>query len=464
MIGKIFKAYDVRATYPEPLDEEAGWKVGYATGTYLKEQSGGKQATVLVSRDMRKSSPSMAEALSNGIRAAGMDVVDLGMCDTSFMYFAINHLGAVGGVQTTASHNPSNYNGFKISGQQAKPIGAATGLLEIQQIAEGIDSTDKPAVGGYEEQDLWEPYRKHILRFLAPLKRKVVAYVDASNGMAGKLVPKVFEGVENLEIIPLNFEITGEFVHEPNPLVAENMVPTQDGVRKHQADIGVCFDGDADRCMLTDDQGEIIGCDHLTALLANHFLAQERTDPAHHGAAIVYDLRSSKVVEQTIRQLDAKPVRSRVGHVFMKAALREQDAVFGGELSGHFYFRDNFYADSGAIALAAVLSVLGSETQPLSELIDPYRVYPQSGEINFEVEDKEGMLRTLEDKYGNQAQVDELDGVTIDAFEEQGWWFNVRPSNTEPLLRLNAEAQDPQILEKILQELQTIIGTPVQGH
>ncbi len=296
--------------------------MGYAAGTFFKQQNNNQAGQVLVSRDMRRSSPALAEALSDGLRAAGMNVGDLGMCDTSIQYFAINHVGAVGGIQVTASHNPPAYNGFKISGAQAKPVGAATGLQEIQQIAESLPDQRKPVQGSYEQLDLWEAYRAHIRGFLKPLKRPVKVFIDASNGMAGKLVPEVFEGIDNLEIIPLNFETNGEFAHEPNPLVAENMVPTQEGVKEHGAAIGACFDGDADRCMLVDDKGSIIGCDHLTALLAHHFVAIDQKNPAVHKPAVVYDLRSSKVVEQTVKQLDAEPVRSRVGHVFMKAALR----------------------------------------------------------------------------------------------------------------------------------------------
>ena len=463
MLEKIFKAYDIRGIYGEVLDESVARRIGYATGTYLRRQNGDRPGRVLVSRDMRPSSESMCEALAAGLRAAGMHVGDLGMADTSMQYFAINHVGAVGGVQTTASHNPIEYNGFKISGGQAKPIGANTGLKDIQQIAEQHESVPEPT-GEYEALDLWDAYRAHIRSFLEPLARPIKVYVDASNGMAGKLVPQVFEGIDNLEIIPLNFEITGEFAHEPNPLVAENMIPTQQGVAEHGAALGACFDGDADRCMLVDDTGQTIGCDHLTALLAHHFVAMDRKDPSVHTPAVAYDLRSSKVVEQTIRELEAEPVRSRVGHVFMKAALREHNAVFGGELSGHFYFRDNYYADSGAITLAAVLSVLAAQDKPMSELIAPFRRYPQSGEINFKVEDKQGVMDALKTGYKEVAHVDELDGVTVDAFDGQGWWFNVRASNTEPLLRLNAEAQDDATLQRILDELTPQLGERVGAH
>jgi len=471
MLNEIFKAYDIRAIYPDKLNESAAWQVGCATGRFIKPlaaKTGAKLALpncVLVSRDMRPHSPPLAEALIEGIRASGMDVIDLGMCDTSFIYFAINHLSACGGVQVTASHNPANYNGFKISGPLAKPVGGQTGLKEIQATAETLGQPGSlPATGKLEQRDLWPQYRQHILGFLTPGAKKLKVFIDASNGMAGKMVPTVFEGIEQLEIIPLNFEITGSFVHEPNPLVAANMEPTRKGVVEHGADLGVCFDGDADRCILTDEKGDIIGCDHLTALLADHFLNQSP------GATVVYDLRSSKSVQEAIRQHGGVPAKSRVGHVNMKALLRQTDAVFGGELSGHFYFRDNFFTDSGAITFAAVATVLSRSDQPISELIAPYQQYPQSGEINFRVADKDAVIEALKEQYVRQAEMDDLDGITLDAWdkglagEAGGWWFNVRPSNTEPLLRLNAEAKDQTTLDRLLNQLKPLLGEPDTGH
>lgn len=465
MLAPIFKAYDVRATYPDKLNESAAFKVGVATGRYLASLGASpapRKKAVLVSRDMRPHSPSLAAALIEGLRAAGVGVVDLGMCDTSFQYFAINHLDAMGGVQVTASHNPVNYNGFKISGPLAKPIGGETGLKEIQTIAETVGERGSlPVLGSLEQADLWAEYRKHVHKFLNPApaaKRPLTVFIDASNGMAGKLVPRVFDNIPNLRIIPVNFEITGSFVHEPNPLVAENMKPTQEGVLKHKADLGVCFDGDADRCILTDEKAQIIGCDHLTAALAPYFLAQAP------GATVIYDLRSSKSVEETIKKCGGVPRRSRVGHVFMKALLRETDGVFGGELSGHFYFKGNHFADSGAIAFAAALSLLTQTGKPMSELIAPHQRYPQSGEINFKVQDKAGVFAALKAKYGNVGKLDELDGVSVDAWDGAGWWFNVRASNTEPLMRLNAEARDPAKLEQLLAALTPMLGTRDAGH
>lgn len=465
MISKIFKAYDIRSTYPDMINEDVAWKVGFATGTFLKQQNEDKTGHVLVSRDMRPHSPDLAAALIEGIRCTHMDVIDLGMCDTSFMYFAIPKLKAVGGVQTTASHNPINYNGFKISREDAKPVGADTGLKDIQAIAETCGDDKPQPTGKLEQMDLWEDYREHILNFFTPPSKKLKVVIDASNGMGGKLVPKCIEGIKHIEIIKLNFEIGQGFAHEPNPLVPENMIPTQQAVKEHGAALGACFDGDADRCMLVDEKGVTIGCDHLTAMFAPHFVALNATNPAMPTpTTIVYDLRSSKVVEETIHELGAKPLKSRVGHVFMKAALRQTQGVYGGELSGHFYFRDNNFADSGAITLVTALTIMGQQDKPISKLIDPYRKYPQSGEVNFKVEDKESVLKELEAKFAAGASIDRLDGITIDDFDRAGWWFNVRASNTEPLLRLNAEAKDQAGLDDLLKKLEPVLGEPAEGH
>lgn len=463
MIEKIFKAYDVRATYPNPLNEESAWKVGHATAQFLKrsrqnvsaEQKVKREDTVAVGRDMRPHSPDLARALIDGIRSVGMNVVDVGMIDTSFIYFAINHLDCVGGIQTTASHNPINYNGFKISGPRAKPIGAASGLDDIKRIASQLRVGQTGLKGGYEEADLWGPYREHVLRFL-DLKRKVRVVVDGSNGMAGLMVPKVFDGVKDLDIIPILFEMTGSFTHDPNPLVESNLEMLKQEMRRQNPDLGVCFDGDADRCIFLDEKERSIGCDLITALLARDFLRM----PQNKGSTIVYDLRSSHVVSDEVKASGGVPRRDRVGHAFMKKTLAETRAVFGGELSGHFYFRDNFYADSGAIAFARLLSVLSEQPGPLSALVDPLKRYFQTGEVNFQVEDKDGRIRELADTFKSGA-VDYLDGITV---EFKDWWFNARKSNTEPLLRLNLEANSKDLLESKFAEMKKILGEPAHGH
>jgi phosphomannomutase len=462
MISKVFKAYDVRAIYPEPLGEDDAWKIGFGTAELLKKENDGP-GKVVVSRDHRPAAPSMAGSLIAGIRAAGCDVIDLGKCDTSVQYFAIPHLDAIGGVQCTASHNPIEYIGFKISRAGAKPVGKGTGLDEIQAIAQQLEDEDKScgeATGSLEEHDIWDAYAEHIRGFLQPaLQKPIKLFVDCSNGMGTTLLEKVFNGIDNLEVKAVNDTYTDQWAHEPNPLVEENMVPTTLGVQNTGSDLGACFDGDADRCMLVDEKGQPCGCDHLTAWLADVFV---KNDP---GKPIVYDLRSSKVVEETIEALGVEAVRAKVGHVNIKKSLRDSDGSFGGELSGHFYFKDNSFADSGAILLAVALGVLGSSDKPLSELIDPYRKYPQSGERNFTCPDKDAALKAIKEDFGGHADsMDELDGVTIDCWPSAGWWFNVRASNTEPLLRLNAEAKDQVMLDELLKKLEPMLGEPAVGH
>lgn len=463
MIEKIFKAYDVRAIYPTPLNEEAAWKVGHATAQYFKRNRDSadwprveRENTIVVGRDMRPSSPELARALIEGIRSVGMDVIDVGMVDTPFIYFAINHLDCVGGVMTTASHNPIEYNGFKISGPKARPIGTGSGLDDIKRITTTLRVGHTGLQGKVETTDLWPQYRRHVLKFL-DLQRPLKVVVDASNGMAGAMIPKVFGDVPNLDVVPVLFEIKGSFTHDPNPLVEANLAQMKDVLRETpDAVLGACFDGDADRCIFVDERGTMIGCDLLTALFAQHFLVR----PENKGKTVVYDLRSSRVVKDEIERLGGIPKRDRVGHVFMKATLAQTQGVFGGELSGHFYFRDSFNTDSGAIAFAVLLSIISAQNKPLGELIRPLRRYAQSGEINFHVDDKDGKLRELAEAY-KKGKIDYLDGVTI---ELDDWWFNVRKSNTEPLLRLNLEANNPKLMAEKLGELKKILGEPVEGH
>lgn len=460
MLGKVFKAYDVRATTPKPLTPKLAWQIGYGAAQYLVEQAEAEgfddpmMRHVVVGRDMRTSSPELSTALKQGIRDYGASVIDVGLVDTPFVGFAINFLGCCGGIQTTASHNPANYNGFKISKLEAKPVGMTTGLDDIRRFAAMANPDKTESKGGREQtRDLWRDYSEHVHAFLDPALRdgskRLRIVVDASNGMAGTMIPKVFDEVPGIEIVPINFDnSTGTFVHEPNPLVEANLAMLREAVVKERAVAGVCFDGDADRCMVVDEAARPIGCDLLTAWLAGRFLAAEK------GAAIVYDLRSSKSLAESIREAGGKPIRSRVGHVFMKQALREQGAVFGGELSGHFYFRDNFNCDSGAIAFALVASALVDGEQPLSARIAPFRRYVQSGEINFEVEEKEEALEALREAYPD-AKIDELDGVTVDM---GSWWCNVRASNTEPLLRLNLEGSDAATVEALVAEVSEHLG------
>ncbi|MBX3324238.1 MAG: phosphomannomutase/phosphoglucomutase [Phycisphaeraceae bacterium] len=464
MLGRIFKAYDIRGTYPDLLNDQMAWQIGFGCARFLLEDAAAAGDTtpmmrnLVVGRDMRTSSPKISEQLIAGIRAYGASVIDIGLVDTPMVYFAVNYLDCAGGVMVTASHNPPQYNGFKVSKRKAKPVGEATGLAEVRKHAAMVDRglAIKPETS-VEQRDLWDAYSRHVRSFLELGNRPLKVVIDASNGMAGTMVPRIFgrngKDTPGLSIVELNFDNSkGEFVHEPNPLVASNLAQLQAGVLKHKADLGICFDGDADRCVVVDEKGGIVGCDHLTALLAKRFLKQKP------GSAIVYDLRSTRALPEEIAAAGGKPVRGRVGHVFMKALMGEHKAVFGGELSGHFYFSRNFNADSGAIAMAVVLSALSETSKPMSKLIAPIARYVQSGEINFEIEEKDAALEMLQDHFGDRGEIDELDGVTIDCFESEGWWCNVRKSNTEPLLRLNAEAKDKESLAAAVSELSPMLG------
>jgi phosphomannomutase len=473
MLGKVFKAYDIRGVYPDPLNDKMARQIGFGASKFLigDARAAGEgspmMTNIVVGRDMRKSSPALSEELIRGIIEQGGNVLDVGMVDTSFIYFAVNHFDCAGGVMITASHNPPHYNGMKISKRRAKPVGESTGLAEIRKFAATVDFENnfKPAdpKGRVEKRDLWDAYRKHVMAFLDLSKRKgkkpIRAVIDASNGMAGTSIPQLFGkklAVDGLEIIPINFDNTkGEFAHEPNPLVAANVKQTCDAVVKEKADIGFCYDGDADRCVVVDEKGKIVGCDLLTALLAKPFLEK------HPGSPIVYDLRSTKAVQEDITKLGGKAVRSRVGHVFMKGALADNRAMFGGELSGHFYFQQNFNADSGVIAMCVTLTVLAQSGKTMSELIKPIARYVQSGEINFQIEDKDAALSKIKEVYAGQAAIDELDGVTLDCFASQGWWANIRKSNTEPLLRLNLEARDEKTLDAMYAKIAPMLGHKV---
>ena len=452
----IFKAYDIRGVYPEQLNEEDAWKIGCATARFLPsllhgfERGQAHSRSVCVGRDMRAHSEPLAQALSEGIRAAETNVIDIGMIDTPQMYFAINFLNTCGGVQVTASHNPAKYNGFKISGLGAKPIGADTGLKDIKHLATALVHTKGKVTGSVEKLDLTAEYKNHVLKFLSAKIKGLKIAVDASNGMAGKMVPAVF-GDLPIEIIDLNFEHKGKFKHPPDPLVEKNLAQVKAAVKKNKCDFGVCFDGDADRMMMVDEKGVTISCDLITALLVPYFLKKQPN------STIVYDLRSSRVVVEEIIKDGGTPRRERVGHAFMKKAMRDSHAIFGGELSGHFYYRDNYCTDSALITLVHVLNILSETNVPISELIKPLRRYHASGEINFKVEDKQAKMNELTKRYSD-GQIDHLDGVTIGC---KNWWFNCRPSNTEPLLRLNVEAKTKKLLEEKVSEIEQALGKPV---
>ncbi len=453
----VFKAYDIRGIYPDQINEEDAWKIGSAAAQFLRslltgfERGQKNTQSVCVGRDMRTHSEAIARAMIEGMNSTGANVIDIGMIDTPQMYFAINHLGTCGGVQVTASHNPAKYNGFKISGLGAKPVGADTGLNDIKHIALALLHTKGKSIGKTEQRDLTEEYRNHILKFLEPGKnRKLKIAIDASNGMAGKMVPDIFGDVK-AEIIELNFKHDGKFKHPPDPLVEKNLAEVKKAVQEQECDFGVCFDGDADRLMMVDEKGKTIGCDLMTALMVPYFLENKPN------STVVYDLRSSRIVAEEIIRHGGTPRRERVGHAYMKKAMRDSHAIFGGELSGHFYYKDNYCTDSGMITLTHMMNLIGQAKKPISELVKPLRKFWASGEINFEVEDKQARMEELARRYSD-GQIDHLDGVTIGY---KDWWFNCRPSNTEPLLRLNVEAKTKELLDEKLGEIEAHLGTRV---
>jgi phosphomannomutase len=437
----IFKAYDVRGTYPDQIDEAAAYAIGRAFCLFTGEPK------VVVGRDVRLHSPALAAAFIKGANDQGVDVVDIGLCSTDMIYFASGVLDLPGTV-VTASHNPKEYNGMKFCRRKAAPISEDTGLREIRDLAMAGDFPSAERRGGVEHRDMMPQYVEHVLSFIDPSVLKPWrVVVDAGNGIAGMLIPPVFERL-TCEVIPLFFELDGSFPHhQPSPIEPENIRIVQDAVLEHGADLGVAFDGDADRVFLVDDKGEPVSGSLTTAMVAERMLQK------NPGSKVIYNLINSWVVPEVIEQYGGIPIRERVGHSFIKQTMAETGALFGGEHSGHYYFRDNYRADSGLIATLIVLELISVEDKPLSEILRPFRKYAASGEINSQVADKDAKIRELAERYSSGKQ-DFLDGITI---EFDDWWFNVRPSNTEPLLRLNLEAKTPELMEARRDEVLAVI-------
>ena len=447
----IFKAYDIRGTYPDQVNETVAFRVGYHFRDLLDEEDLALGPVVVVSRDMRSHSVPLVEALKAGLMARGVAVIDIGMADTPLNYFAIGHLGASGGIQVTASHNPAQYNGFKMSRREAIPVSWDTGIARLEELVRGSEvEPGLPPAAGEERREIFDAYTGHVLGHLESTGPRLRLAADAANGMGSTYRP-ILERM-NVELFPLYFELDGSFPnHEANPLKAENLVDVERAVREHGCHLGVAFDGDGDRAMFIDERGEAITADKITGLLAPRFL---RAEP---GAAIVYDLRSSWATREAIEEAGGRPVRERVGHSFMKATMRKLNSPFGGELAGHFYYRSNSTADSSLISVVHVLNHLRETGKPLSGLIAPLDRYFATGEVNFRVEDKEAMIARLGEIYAD-GEIDHLDGITV---QYSDWWFNVRPSNTEPLLRLVLEARTRELMEEKKRELVGILGEPV---
>ena len=442
--AKIFKAYDIRGVVPDELDEG----VAEAVGAGFARLTGAP--TIVTVHDMRTSSGPLAEAFARGVTSCGADVVDGGLGSTDMLYYASGYLN-MPGAMLTASHNPAQYNGIKLCRAGAKPIGQDTGLADLQEMAASWVRSTPVTAGAVYKRDLLSGYAAYLktlvdLSGIRPLK----VAVDAGNGMAGHTVPKVLEDLP-IELVQMYFELDGSFPnHEANPLDPANLIDLQQMVLKTSADIGLAFDGDADRCFVVDERGEIVSPSVLTALIAVRELDREP------GATIIHNLITSKAVPEIVESHGGNAVRTRVGHSFIKAVMAERDAIFGGEHSGHFYFRDFWFADSGMLAALHALAALGSQEEPLSELLAQYDSNVMSGEINSEVSDQAATTARVRAAYAGLPGIrtDDLDGLTI---ASQDWWFNLRPSNTEPLLRLNVEAEDEATLAKVTDEVLHIV-------
>jgi len=442
---KIFKAYDVRGIYPSELDEEGALAIGRA---YVEQF---EPETIAVGRDMRLSSPTMQEAFVRGAAEAGADVLDIGMVGTEMLYYAVGELGLDGGATVTASHNPKEYTGTKIVRRGALPVGGDSGLLEIRDRAlSGQAPSGGQTPGHVEKRDVYPGFVDKVLSFVDPSAVKPLrVVVDAANGMAGAMLPPILDRLP-VDAVRCYFEPDGSFPnHQPNPLLPENREFIVSKVIAEGADLGIAFDGDADRCFFVDDTGEFVPGDFVTALLAESMLEKEP------GGTIIYDVRASWAVRDGVERLGGKALPNRVGHAFIKLRMREVDAVFAGEVSGHYYFRDFYQADSGTIPALLMLELVSKRGQRLSDLLRPLRErYFLTGEINTRVSDVALTLQELKEHFAPQGEISHLDGISVTADD---WHLNVRPSNTEPLLRLNLEALDPRLMERKRDEALAVI-------
>ena len=448
-IPDIFKAYDIRGLVENELSPDFAFAVGLAFAKFIEIER--EPATVIIGEDMRPSSPELADAFSAGVTSNGTNVIRIGLASTDMLYYAAGSKN-LPGAMFTASHNPAAYNGIKLCLSGARPIGKETGLLAIEHfVRHGMPVAMRPA-GTETTEDLLQDYADYLHKLVSfKGNRPLKIVIDAGNGMAGFTAPAIFERL-GAEIIPLYFELDGNFPnHEANPIDPANLRDLQKAVIEHQADIGLAFDGDADRCFLVDEKGETVDPSLLTSLIATRELVK------HPGATIIHSLISSRTVVEVITELGGVPIRSRVGHSYIKALMAETDAVFGGEHSGHFYFKEFWRADSGALAALHALAALGESDQTISQLLAPFKRYVASGEVNSKVADSTRVIKEIREKYSalSEFEIDELDGLTI---SKKNWWFNVRASNTEPLLRLNVEADTAANMAAHRDEILTLIN------
>lgn len=440
----IFKAYDIRGTYPDQIDEALARQIGAALAHHMKSKC------LAVGRDMRTMAPAVQDALIEGINGQGCDVLDIGLASTPMAYYAMGKLPCDGGVVVTASHNPKQYIGFKICRDGTRPMSGDTGIKDVEQLVAqgGLEPAEK--AGKREQVDVKADFVEHMLGFAGGIEPMKVA-VDYANGMGAAEAPDIFAKVPGLEVLPLYPELDGTFPnHEANPLHEPNLDPLRQAVIESGCALGLSFDGDADRCAFVDQDGRTVLADLITAILARGFLAR------HPGKGIIYDLRSSKVVAEEVERLGGVPIRERVGHSFMKETMRQKDCIGGGELSGHFYFAENYYTDCGVLAALLVMKQLSEEKRTLKDAADELRRYYGTGEINFKVEDKAAKMSEVEAAFPD-GEIDHLDGVTVTYTD---WWVNVRPSNTEPYLRMCMEADTPELLAEKKAALMALLGTP----
>ncbi len=445
-LAAIFKAYDVRGIYPDEFDEDGAFRIGRAFARWVGTDR------IVLGKDCRLSSPALASAFIDSVTAQGVDVTDLGLATTDMVYFVSGRL-SLPGAMFTASHNPPAYNGLKLCRSEARPVGEESGLREIRASAEA-DAATGPGGGSVQQRDMRDEYIEHLLTF-ADVERlaELTVVADAANGMAGLVVPDLFDRLP-AKVVPLYMELDGTFPNHPaDPIQPKNQEDVKRTVLEHGADLGLAFDGDADRVFFVDEQAQGVSGSLITALVAKAMLERRP------GATILHNLICSWVVPEVIREYGGTPVRTRVGHSFIKQVMADTGAVFGGEHSGHYYFREHYNADSGLVASMVVMDQMSKAGSSLSELLAPFRRYHDSGEINSEVADKAGTIERVAAEYADGRQ-DDLDGLTV---EYDDWWFNVRPSNTEPLLRLNVEARTPELLAEKTEELLRSIGKDPSG-
>ena len=447
--SNIFKAYDIRGLVDSEITPDFTFATGLAFARFLQQER--QPATVVVAQDMRPSSPDLADAFSAGVTATGLDVIRMGLASTDMLYFASGKLG-LPGAMFTASHNPAAYNGIKLCLSSARPIGKESGLQVIERFVRQGSPLEIRSVGVETKQEMLEEYVDHLLSLVnLDSIRPLTIVIDAGNGMAGHTAPAIFART-NCTIIPMYYELDGSFPnHEANPINPDNLRDLQGAVKKHKADLGLAFDGDADRCFLVDENGLAINPSDLTSLIAHRELVK------HPGSTIIYNLISSRAVLEVIQENGGTGLRSRVGHSYIKAMMAESEAIFGGEHSGHFYFKDFWRADSGALAALHAIAALGETKSSISQILAPYQRYVSSGEINSTVKDAQAAMASVEKTFAlrKAVEVDHLDGLSVIG---DTWWFNLRPSNTEPLLRLNVEAKTAAAMNKLRDELLSLLA------